>query len=104
MAIAITEEHQEFARVARAFLSDKNVIAQSRALLDAPEETLPAFWKELIKNNANEQIITTKINELQEKNKEIRETYSTLINKFYQSSEILNPITIDYYRMVLNID
>ncbi len=47
MAIAITEEHQEMARVARAFLSKKNARAASRNLLEASQDALPEFWKEL---------------------------------------------------------
>jgi alkylation response protein AidB-like acyl-CoA dehydrogenase len=47
MAIAITEEHQELERVARAFLRDQGARAAARALLDAPDETLPTFWKQL---------------------------------------------------------
>ena len=47
MAIAITEEHLELARVARAFLTDNGARAAARALLEAPEEVLPAFWKQL---------------------------------------------------------
>ena len=47
MAIATTEEHQELARIARSFLSDNDALAASRALLEAPEERLPAFWKQL---------------------------------------------------------
>ena len=47
MAIAITEEHQELARVARSFLANNDARSASRALLEAPEEGLPAFWKEL---------------------------------------------------------
>ncbi len=47
MAIAISEEHQELARVARAFLTDHGARAAARALLEAPEEALPSFWKPL---------------------------------------------------------
>ncbi|MWA04273.1 acyl-CoA dehydrogenase [Actinomadura sp. LD22] len=46
MAIAISEEHRELARTARAFLRDHDARAANRALLEAGEETLPAFWKE----------------------------------------------------------
>ncbi|WP_433245504.1 acyl-CoA dehydrogenase family protein [Actinomadura nitritigenes] len=46
MAIAIGEEHRELARTARAFLRDHDARAANRALLEAGEETLPAFWKE----------------------------------------------------------
>lgn len=48
MAIAITEEHQEMARVARAFLKGNNARAEARALLEAAEESLPEFWPQLI--------------------------------------------------------
>ena len=48
MTIAISQEHQEFSRVARAFLSGNNARAESRALLEAAEETLPVFWKNLV--------------------------------------------------------
>jgi alkylation response protein AidB-like acyl-CoA dehydrogenase len=47
MAIAITEEHLELARVARAFLTDNGARAGARAMLEAPEEALPRFWKPL---------------------------------------------------------
>lgn len=47
MPIGISDEHQELARVARAFLTDSGARAASRALLEAPEEPLPAFWKAL---------------------------------------------------------
>ena len=47
MAIAITEEHQELARVARSFLDSHQARAASRELLEAPEEKLPSFWKEM---------------------------------------------------------
>ena len=48
MAIAITDEHRELARVARSFLEANQARAATRALLDAPEENLPAFWKDLV--------------------------------------------------------
>lgn len=47
MTIAITEEHQEMARVAQGFLQGKNVRAASREMLEAPADKLPAFWQEL---------------------------------------------------------
>ena len=47
MAIAISEEHQELARVARSFLQDNEARQGTRELLDAPEETLPTFWKSM---------------------------------------------------------
>jgi alkylation response protein AidB-like acyl-CoA dehydrogenase len=47
MSIALTEEHQELARVAREFLNSHDVRSESRALLEAPAEGLPTFWKEM---------------------------------------------------------
>ena len=47
MAIAITDEHQELARVARSFLEANEARKGTRDLLDAPEEKLPSFWKEM---------------------------------------------------------
>ncbi len=48
MAIAITEEHQEIARVARKFLSDNQARAANRAVLEAADDSLPPFWKDLV--------------------------------------------------------
>ncbi|MCH2169921.1 acyl-CoA dehydrogenase [Myxococcota bacterium] len=45
MGIAITEEHQELARVVRAFLAENESLGANRALLEAEEEGLPSFWK-----------------------------------------------------------
>ncbi len=47
MSIALTEEHQELARVARAFLESSGAREESRALLEAPSDRLPSFWKEM---------------------------------------------------------
>ena len=47
MSIALSEEHQELARVARAFLDANEARSHSRALLEAPSEPLPSFWKEM---------------------------------------------------------
>ncbi len=47
MSIALTEEHQELARVARSFLEARDARAASRALLEAPSDRLPDFWKEM---------------------------------------------------------
>ncbi|WP_026402289.1 acyl-CoA dehydrogenase [Actinomadura rifamycini] len=44
MAIAIGEEHRELAGTTRTFLNDQGARAANRALLEADEETLPAFW------------------------------------------------------------
>ena len=44
MGIALSDAHRELENVARAFLSGEKARAASRALLDASEEGLPAFW------------------------------------------------------------
>ncbi|HEX9530370.1 MAG TPA: acyl-CoA dehydrogenase family protein, partial [Acidimicrobiales bacterium] len=48
MAIAITEAHRDLESVARSFLSRAGARAAARALLDAPDEALPAFWADLV--------------------------------------------------------
>ncbi|MBW0136133.1 acyl-CoA dehydrogenase [Pseudonocardia abyssalis] len=45
MALAITDDHRTLAEVARSALSGQR--AAARALLDSPDEALPAIWKEL---------------------------------------------------------
>ena len=47
MGIAISDDHLELSGVAEAFLARTGALAEARALLDAPEETLPAAWKEM---------------------------------------------------------
>ena len=47
MSIALAEQHQELARVARAFLESSRAREESRALLEAPEDRLPSFWKKM---------------------------------------------------------
>ena len=47
MTIAISDDHLELAGVATAFLERTGARAEARALLDAPEESLPAAWKEM---------------------------------------------------------
>ena len=47
MSIALAEEHQELARVARALLDAKQARREARALLEAPDDRLPSFWKEM---------------------------------------------------------
>ena len=47
MSIALTEEHQELARVARSFLEARGARAEARAALEAPADRLPGFWKEM---------------------------------------------------------
>jgi hypothetical protein len=43
MGIAISEDHLELTGVADAFLERTGARAEARLLLDAPEETLPAY-------------------------------------------------------------
>jgi alkylation response protein AidB-like acyl-CoA dehydrogenase len=47
MSIALTEEHQELARIARSFLDARGARAESRARLEAPSDQLPVCWKEM---------------------------------------------------------
>src|SRR5262245_25160059 len=47
MSIAITEDHTALAGTVADFLAKHGARAAARDLLDAPEETLPEFWKEL---------------------------------------------------------
>ena len=47
MPIAISDTHRELGTVARSFLENNKARAAARALLDAPDETMPAFWAEL---------------------------------------------------------
>src|SRR6188472_3370520 len=47
MGIAISDDHLELSSVADAFLTRTGALAEARSLLDAPEETLPAAWKEM---------------------------------------------------------
>ncbi len=47
MGIAISDEHLELSGVAAAFLERTGARAEARALLDAPEESLPGAWKEM---------------------------------------------------------
>ncbi|MFI5053146.1 MAG: acyl-CoA dehydrogenase [Acidimicrobiia bacterium] len=44
MAIAITETHRELADVARSFLEGNKARAAARAVLEATDESRPAFW------------------------------------------------------------
>ena len=48
MAIAITDDHRELQRVARSFLDRHDARRAARALLDAPDDSLPPFWDELV--------------------------------------------------------
>ena len=47
MGIAISDDHLELSNVVEAFLSRTGALAEARSLLDAPDETLPAAWKEM---------------------------------------------------------
>jgi alkylation response protein AidB-like acyl-CoA dehydrogenase len=47
MGIAISDDHLELSGVADAFLTRTGALGEARALLDAPEESLPASWKEM---------------------------------------------------------
>jgi len=47
MSIGLPEERQELARVARAFLGSNGAREESRALLEAPNDRVPSFWKEM---------------------------------------------------------
>ncbi|HKQ41800.1 MAG TPA: acyl-CoA dehydrogenase family protein, partial [Pseudonocardia sp.] len=45
MPLPITDDHRALAEVARSFLAGQR--AAARSLLDAPEEPVPATWKEV---------------------------------------------------------
>ena len=45
MPLPITDDHRTLAEVARSFLTGQR--AAARALLDAPDEPVPAAWKEI---------------------------------------------------------
>ncbi len=47
MPIALTDDHRELGEVARSFLTAQKARWAARELLDADEETRPAFWGEL---------------------------------------------------------
>ncbi|OBF21170.1 acyl-CoA dehydrogenase [Mycobacterium sp. ACS4331] len=47
MGIALTDDHRELADVARSFLTAQKARAAARELLDAPDESRPAFWDDL---------------------------------------------------------
>ncbi|MGD9796775.1 MAG: acyl-CoA dehydrogenase [Acidimicrobiia bacterium] len=47
MGVAVGEDHLELAGVVRAFLDRQGARAQHRAVLDAEDDALPPFWKEL---------------------------------------------------------
>ena len=47
MPIALSEDHQELARVARSFLEGTGALGKARAMLDGPVETQVDYWSEL---------------------------------------------------------
>ena len=47
MSIGLSEEHQELSRVARSFLESQGAREAARAMLEAPSDALPSFWKEM---------------------------------------------------------
>jgi 3-oxochol-4-en-24-oyl-CoA dehydrogenase len=48
MGIALTDDHRELAEVARAFLTSQKARWAARSLLDAPDESRPPFWHDLV--------------------------------------------------------
>ena len=48
MSIAITEDHQSLADTAADFLRKRDARGAARALLEAPEESTPDFWGDLV--------------------------------------------------------
>ncbi|MFV0315425.1 MAG: acyl-CoA dehydrogenase, partial [Microthrixaceae bacterium] len=48
MSIAITDDHRSLEETAADFLAKRNAIGAARELLEAPEESLPEFWDELV--------------------------------------------------------
>ncbi len=47
MSIAITEDHRSLADTVRSFADKRDLRGAARALLDSPDESLPAFWGEM---------------------------------------------------------
>ena len=48
MSIAITDDHRALADTAADFLTKRDARGAARALLESPDERLPAFWDELV--------------------------------------------------------
>jgi 3-oxochol-4-en-24-oyl-CoA dehydrogenase len=48
MGIALTDDHRELARVARAFLTSQKARWAARSLLDTPDEGRPGFWHDMV--------------------------------------------------------
>lgn len=46
MSIALTEEHRDLAATVSDLLTRRDALGGNRALLEAPEETLPSWWSE----------------------------------------------------------
>ncbi len=49
MSIAITDEHRSLAETVADFLRRRDARADARALLEAPDEVMPAFWDDLVR-------------------------------------------------------
>src|ERR1041384_3801650 len=47
MSIAITDDHRTLSETANEFLAKQDARGAARALLEAPAEELPPFWKAL---------------------------------------------------------
>ena len=47
MPIALSEDHQELARVARSFLEGAGALSVARSSLDSPAESQVGYWAEL---------------------------------------------------------
>jgi 3-oxochol-4-en-24-oyl-CoA dehydrogenase len=48
MGIALTDDHRELAGVARGFLTSQKARWAARSLLDATDESRPAFWQGIV--------------------------------------------------------
>jgi hypothetical protein len=48
MTLAITEDHRALAETAADFLTRRDARGAARALLEAPDEPMPAWWGELV--------------------------------------------------------
>src|ERR1700741_2421004 len=48
MGIALTDDHRELAKVARAFLTSQKARWAARSLLDTADEPRPPFWQSLV--------------------------------------------------------
>src|SRR4051794_12699174 len=48
MPIAITDDHRALADTAADFLAKRHALGAARQLLEAPDESLPDLWKDLV--------------------------------------------------------